>query len=252
MNLVMIQARMGSTRLPGKVLKTLSGKSQLQQMVERLRLCRSEVDLMLVTSDLPQDDVLAEAAAGLSLPVFRGSEWDVLSRFADAARSLNLSDADVVVRVTADCPLHHGEVLDFALEQHKAHTLDYFTNSFAPHYEDGFDTEVLTARLLFEAAEQATLLSQREHVTPFLKDSGHYLCGYRKFIPEYRCKLSVDTPADFALAEAIFSRFPNNTFGMKDVLRLLESEPELLHLNAESAINAGYAKSLENDRVLTP
>ena len=116
-------------------------------MVERLGLCRSEVDLMLVTSDLPQDDVLAEAAAGLSLPVFRGSEWDVPSRFADAARRINLPHADVVVRVTADSPLPPGELWAFALAQPQPHNLGDFPHSFDPTYSDRLLAEGSNARL---------------------------------------------------------------------------------------------------------
>ena len=155
----------------------------------------------------------------------------------------------MIFRVTADCPLHHEDVVRFAVDHLQRHELDYFSNSFAPHYEDGCDTEVFLFGALEQAWKEAKLESQREHVTPYLKDSGKFLCGYKKFNPDYKFKLSVDTPEDHAAVEGIFRRFTNgNLFSVNEVVALLHREPQLLDANRNSVINAGYAKSLANDK----
>jgi spore coat polysaccharide biosynthesis protein SpsF len=245
---IFIQARMGSSRLPGKVLKSLAGKPQLQHLLDRLGKYTSEKKVHVVTSDLPLDDAIEKYCQEHNVSCLRGSEWDVLDRFYQAAVKLNANADDVVVRITADCPLHHESVVDFALNEFEKNQVDYFTNSFAPDFEDGCDTEVFRFHSLEKAANEAKLLSQREHVTPYIKDSGLFRCAYQKCFVDYTHKLSVDTEADHALAETIFQSFPSNQFTIKEVLELLRNKPELLQLNKESVINAGYAKSLANDK----
>ncbi len=245
--LILLQARMGSTRLPGKVLKPLAGKKQLQHIIDRLGIFA--VNIIVATSDLPGDDAIQAFCIDNNLKFFRGSESDVLDRFYQAAIKFNAKDNDVLVRITADCPLHHAEVVQFALNEFEQHSLDYFSNSFAPHFEDGCDTEIFRFSTLKKAHEAAKLLSQREHVTPYIKDSGFFLCGYKKYNCDYRFKLSVDTPEDHATVEEIFKTFsPRTDFLIHEVVKLVSEKPELLALNKESIINAGYKKSLENDK----
>lgn len=244
-----IQARMGSTRLPGKVLKPLAGKLQLQHLIDRLGSFSKNGNVTVVTSDLPADQAIEDFCVKNKLNCFRGSENDVLDRFYQAALQLGANDNDAIVRVTADCPLHHEDVVKFALREFETHTLDYFSNSFAPHYEDGCDTEVFRFSALKIAHEKAKLLSQREHVTPFIKDSGIFLCGYKKYNPAYHFKLSVDTIEDHAAVDNIFNAFaPRTDFSIDEVVKLLQQKPELIAVNSASVINAGYAKSLQNDK----
>lgn len=247
--LIFVQARMGSTRLPGKVLKSLAGKPQLQHLLERLGEFTGSGSVVVVTSTETADDAIEQFCAEQEVKCFRGSEQDVLDRFYKAALANNASDETVIVRVTADCPLHHEEVVRFAIDQMQRHELDYFSNSFAPHYEDGCDTEVFTFAALRTAWTQANLASQREHVTPFIKDSGLFLCGYKKFDTRYRFKLSIDTPEDHAAVGNIFKSFDaKKRFTIGDVIDLLEKQPSLIEANKNSVINEGYAKSLANDR----
>lgn len=245
--LILLQARMGSTRLPGKVLKPLAGKLQLQHIIDRLGIFA--VNIIVATSDLPADDAIETFCINNKLKFFRGSENDVLDRFYQAALKFDAKDNDILVRITADCPLHHAEVIQFALNEFEQHSLDYFSNSFAPHFEDGCDTEVFRFSTLKKAHESAKLHSQREHVTPYIKDSGFFLCGYKKYDPDYHFKLSVDTIEDHAAVEAIFKTFaPRTDFLIHEVVKLVTERPELLAVNKDSVINAGYLKSLENDK----
>ncbi len=246
---IFIQARMGSTRLPGKVLKPLAGKPQLEQLIERLGSYTARGYVTIVTSTQPADDAIEAYCRANQLNAFRGSENDVLERFYLAAVKEGATAGDIIVRITADCPLHHKDVVKFALDEFTAHTLDYFSNSFAPHYEDGCDTEVFRFSALERAHKEAKLLSQREHVTPYIKDSGLFLCGYKKYDPRYTFKLSVDTPEDHQAVENVFSAFaPRTDFSIHEVVELLEKDPGLIAANKESVINAGYLKSLQNDK----
>jgi spore coat polysaccharide biosynthesis protein SpsF len=249
MNVVIIQARLGSSRLPGKVLKDIFGKPQLLRLCERIAGAKKVDKLVVATTDLAIDDPIDIFCRQHNIACSRGSEWDVLDRYIKAADLLQLNDRDTIIRITADCPLHSAEVIDFAIENFNDHKLDYFSNSFAPHYEDGCDTEVFGLGVLREAWGEATLLSQREHVTPFVKDSGRFLCGYKKFDERYRFKLSVDTPEDFETVEGIFRHFsPRTDFTVREIIDLLETHPEMLEANRNSVINSGYAKSLQNDK----
>lgn len=247
MTIILLQARMGSTRLPGKVLMPLAGKPQLQHIIDRLGAFAENT--VVATSDLPGDDAIEAFCIQHKLKFFRGNEADVLDRFYRAAVSLQAKENDILVRITADCPLHHADVIQFALREFESHSLGYFSNSFAPHYEDGCDTEVFRFSVLKKAHEAANLLSQREHVTPYIKDSGIFLCGYKKYDPEYRFKLSVDTPEDHEAVENIFKAFaPRTDFSIHEVVKLLKEKPELIAANKESVINSGYLKSLQNDK----
>lgn len=250
--LLLIQARMGSSRLPGKVLKPLAGKPQLQHLFDRLGRYTGAGQVIVVTSTEPADDAIEKYCAEQEVKCFRGSEQDVLDRYYQAARKFGAAAGSTIVRITADCPLHHEDVVRFALGEFERHELDYFSNSFAPHYEDGCDTEVFRFEALERAWKEADLASQREHVTPFIKDAGHFLCGYKKYDTRYRYKLSVDTPEDHAAVEGIFNAFSGRyDFTIHEVADLLQAHPELLQANQGSVINAGYAKSLREDKKIS-
>lgn len=245
-----IQARLGSTRLPGKVLRELAnGLTMLAFQMERLRRSAEVAEFVVATSDAPSDDPLAAYCAELGVRCVRGSEQDVLGRFARVADLL--PEAKSIVRLTADCVLHHGAVVDNVVRGYKALSLDYFSNSnYEPLViEDGFDVEVFSREALLRADAQATLRSDREHVTPYIKNSGLFRCGWMNTVPGYRHKLSVDTLEDFALANTIIAAFhPRRDFTMQEVLKALEANPEWLELNKGSIPNSGYLKSLKEDQ----
>lgn len=160
---VVLQARMGSSRLPGKVLMELAGQPMLMLMLDRLR--RLDLPVVVATSTLERDDPVAEAAEAAGYAVARGSEHDVLERFIEA---VSHTESDHVVRLTADCPLIDPALVLAAVELAMATGADYVSNSLVRTYPDGLDVEVLTRAALEDAAVEADLPDEREHVTPFV------------------------------------------------------------------------------------
>lgn len=249
MNLLIIQARMGSTRLPGKVLQKIQDKTILEHLVERISPAQKVDQWIVATTTNKEDDVLAAFCQERGWNVYRGSDWDVLDRFYQACQLF--SGVDQVVRVTSDCPLHHHEVIDFALTEYMERGVTYFSNSnHEPDYlEDGFDVEVFSYEALAEAWKKANLMSEREHVTPYIKKASYFTHAWKKYDAGYNYKLSVDTADDFKAAELIFQHFSGQPlFTMQDVIELLLKRPEIIEYNRHSVINSGYQKSLKEDR----
>jgi spore coat polysaccharide biosynthesis protein SpsF len=250
MNLLIIQARMGSSRLPGKVLHKIKGHTLLE--IQHLRIKESKLidEIVIATTTSKEDDIIEEFCASLNIHCFRGSEQDVLDRYYQAAKK---HEATNVIRVTSDCPLHHYTVIDFVVKEYLQSEKGYFSNSnFEPDYlEDGFDVEVFSFYALKIAWQEAKLLSEREHVTPYIKNSGKFSCGWKKYNTTYNFKLSVDTQNDFEAVSSIFNSFDSITdFGMEEVISLLSENPNILKINKESVINSGYIKSIKNDKTL--
>jgi len=248
MNIAIIQARMGSTRLPGKVLRRIKEYTLLELQQMRIAACTSLDEIVIATTTNAEDDAISEFCSQKKINCYRGSDWDVLDRFYQAALPYHPTN---VIRLTSDCPLHHHEVVDFVIDEYLKSGKDYFSNSNnEPDFlEDGFDVEVFSFNALKTAWEEAKKLSEREHVTPYIKYSGNFSCGWKKFNQDYQYKLSVDSPADFKMVETIFNSFSSVTeFGMNEVVKLLQEKPEILEINKESKINSGYFKSLENDK----
>jgi len=248
MNLLIIQARMGSTRLPGKVLMEINGKTILENLIDRVSPARKIDKLLVATTTNTEDDAIAAFCQKKGVACSRGSDWDVLDRFYQAAKPLHPTN---IVRVTSDCPLHHHSVVDFVVGEYEKAGCDYLSNSnHEPTViEDGFDTEVFSFRALEIAWQEAKMLSEREHVTPYIKNSGKFKCGWRRFDARYKYKLSVDSPNDFKVVAKIFDALKAKPgFGMNEVVELLESNPELAAMNKDSVANSGYRTSLDNDK----
>lgn len=248
MNLLIIQARMGSTRLPGKVLKTIKGIPLLEIQQMRIRPAKLVDEIIIATTTNPEDDAIEQFCNDKNIQCSRGSDWDVLDRYYNAAKKYNPAN---IIRVTSDCPLHHHSVVDFVIDEYLRSGKDYFSNSnHEPDFlEDGFDVEVFSFKALETAWQEAKLLSEREHVTPYIKNSGRFSCDWKKYNQAYHYKLSVDSENDFKAAETIFNAFDSITdFGMNEVLELLKDRPEILELNKDSIINSGYIKSIQNDK----
>lgn len=248
MNLAIIQARMGSTRFPGKVLKKIKDKTLLQHLLERIEKSKKIDELIVATTTTKIDNQIENFCNEKKIKCFRGSENDVLDRFYKAVLFFNRTP-ETILRVTADCPLHHSEVIDFCVSEFYKQKTDYFSNSNQlPILEDGCDTEVFTFSALETAWKEAKKKSEREHVTPYIKNSEKFKCIYKKFHPDYNFKLSVDNENDFKTVSEIFNYFyPNEFFTINDIVMLLKRHPEILMHNKSSIINEGYKKSLEND-----
>lgn len=230
-----IQARMGSTRLPGKVMKRLAGETVLAHVIKRVAAC-PEVNLVVVaTTNLTQDDAIAAESAKNNALVFRGSESDVLARYYGAATD---AEADIVVRVTSDCPLFDPDVLSRMLRQFlaaNAGEVDYLSNSLERSFPRGLDAEVFTFAALKKAFCNATKDYEREHVTPYLyQHPGKFaLRNYANDNDLSFHRWTLDTADDFLLIDEIYKRLGTNggIFSTESVLQLFEQYPELLSIN---------------------
>lgn len=243
-----IQARAGSTRLPGKVFKTIAGKPMLAHMIERVQKAKKLNAVVLATSDAPADDATAALGESCGVPVFRGNELDVLDRFYNAAKH---AGAEAVVRLTGDCVLHDPQVIDEVIERFLEKKVDY--TSTPANYPEGLDTEVFSLASLERAWREAKLPSEREHVTPYIKNhpelfsiDGRWVSGAGD---NSTIHWSVDTQADFDFASAVYAHlYPHNaSFTKNDVLALLARQPVLLDINKGGTGFEGLHKSLKED-----
>lgn len=232
---IIVQARMTSTRLPGKVLKTVSDKTLLEYQIERLRRVRRADEIVIATTINDTDDPIAKLCHSLGVPCYRGSEHDVLARYYEAAK---LHHADVVVRVTSDCPVIDPMVVDETIRFYIDHGLvyDYVSNALTQSYPYGMATEVFSFRVLEEAHREARTEPEREHVTPFIYTRpARYRIGHMVH-PENHShhRWTVDTPEDFDLVKRIIEAlYPvKPAFDTQDILALLERHPEWVAINA--------------------
>lgn len=225
-----IQARLGSSRLPGKVLLDLAGEPMLARVVERVQRAELIDDFVIATTNESRDDPLVELCGARGWAVHRGSENDVLDRYHGAAKA---SDADVVVRITSDCPLLSADVLDRVVARFlKTPTLDYVSNTQDPRtFPRGLDVEVMSASALERAWTEDKDPAWREHVTPYIYRSGRFeLASVVNDIDFSAQRWTVDTPEDYAFAKAVYDELPAD-FEWTDVLALLERRPDIQALN---------------------
>jgi spore coat polysaccharide biosynthesis protein SpsF len=226
-----IQARMGSTRLPGKVLKDIEGETMLARVVNRVRRSRLIDELLVATTDERSDDVVVKECQRCAVAVFRGSEKDVLDRYFRAAQ---LAKADIVVRITSDCPLIDPEIADKVVEAFLESRPEYASNTLARTYPRGLDTEVITLSALGRAWQDARTTPQRTHVTPYIYEHPalFQLLSVTGDADHSGHRWTVDTHEDLELIRAIYARLRDNpAFVWRDVLALLDREPQLIELN---------------------
>ena len=242
MIVAIIQARMGSSRFPGKTLADLAGRPMLARVVERVRRAGAVDKVVVATSTAALDDPIAEFCAQERIPCFRGSENDVLERFYEAAKE---HSADVVVRITADCPLIDPGVIDRVIERFRRGDCDYASNALRYSYPDGLDTEVFSMAALQQACREAKKPSEREHVTPYLRSEKFRALNVENESPGEPQRWTVDHPADLEFVRAVYAAFEGKTdFRYREVLELLKARPELAATQTETITNEGYYRSL--------
>jgi spore coat polysaccharide biosynthesis protein SpsF len=230
-----VQARMGSSRLPRKVLKDLGGATVLDRVLNRLGRSWLIQESVVATTIEPADDAIVEHCERTGRKVFRGSEQDVLDRYYQAAKYVN---ADVVVRITSDCPVIDPEVTDATVHAFLDRHADYASNVLVRTYPRGLDTEVMTVQALERAWRESTKPYQREHVTPYIYENPQEfkLHGIENDTDCSRHRWTVDTPEDLQLLRAIYERFGGrDDFGWREVLKLVESDPSLAEINRHIA-----------------
>lgn len=228
-----VQARMGSTRLPGKVLKQVNGKPLLQYQIERMKRSKLINDLVIATTEQDLEEPILELCTKLDVAVYRGSENDVLDRYYGAAQKYN---ADVIVRMTSDCPLIDPIIIDRVIQLYLDNEYDYVSNTQIRSFPRGMDTEVFSIMRLAEAQFNAKKEYEREHVTPYFymnpdKYSIGQLVNKEQDTSHYR--LTVDTEEDLKLISILLKElYPKNqSFGLDLILDKLKKEPNLAEIN---------------------
>lgn len=246
-----IQARMTSTRLPGKVMKKVLGRPLLSYLIERVRCCKGIKDIIFATTLNPEDDSIATFGSNEGVNVFRGSENNVLERFYEAA---TMFDARHIMRVTADCPLIDPDILYMLIEYYFAESFNYVSNCVHPTLPDGLDAEIFNFETLDYSYKHALLPSELEHVTPYIRSHPEiFKIGnwtYHEDLSQLRW--TVDEPEDFEFVrQVIEALYPvNRDFRMNDVLELVQQRPDLARINTHITRNEGLLKSLSEDKKL--
>ncbi len=222
---------MGSTRLPGKVLKDIQGRTMLARVVRRASRSALIDKVVVATTENKADDLILSECESLGVPAFRGSEYDVLDRYYQAAKS---HSADCVVRITSDCPLIDHEVIDCIVQAFLDKRPDYASNTLASTYPRGLDTEVFSFGTLYRARQEAVEDFQHVHVTPYIYQHPERFkilsVTAKQIWSHYRW--TVDTQEDLNLVRAIYKKIDrDDDFSWRDVLELLEREPEMAKIN---------------------
>lgn len=249
--LAMIQARCGSTRLPGKVLKDLQGKTALERVIDRVSKAKLVDEVMVVTSLNIEDLPIVKLVSSLGSRVFAGSSLDVLDRYYQAAKLL---EPKYIIRITADCPVFDHQVLDMAIESLKPGT--EYLGMLSETFPDGLDLEIIAFSALKTAWKSARLASEREHVTMYIKNNREQFQ-----IQDFICPLgnlhdqrwTIDEPEDYQFIKALYDHFaPQWDFSMEEIFLYLKEHPEIREINRGLVRNEGLLKSLANDRIVEP
>lgn len=243
-----VQARMSSSRLPSKVLLPLAGKPVLAHVIERLRSCKSLDDIVLATTIESEDDVIEQWCNTSCVNCFRGSLNDVLGRYYQAATYYK---ADVIVRITADCPLIDSMIVDEVVEGFLAGNFDAY--SLAGEFPDGLDCQVFSHSAIKQAWLEAKLPSEREHVGPYIEKTHpeqFKIGSLEKFSGLSHHRWTLDEPRDYEFLQVVFARLYKEDvlFRTSEVLALMEREPDLMQINSGIIRNEGYLKSLKAER----
>lgn len=236
--IAIVQARMGSTRLPNKVMKPINGVPMIELLLARLSRSKEVDKIVVATSVDATNQPLAEHVRALGYGCEQGSESDVLERYVQAARA---HQAEVVVRITGDCPLVDPGLVDECIRRFRAANVDYFSNTNPPSYPDGLDIEVVTLAALERAMEESSKPYDREHVTPYVRESGRFNTANMQNSEDLSAlRWTVDEQADFDVVRNVFEHFaPEICFTWEKTLGLQRSQPKLFEANLDLIRNEG-------------
>lgn len=231
-----IEARMTSTRLPGKVMMDCVGKPMMHRLIERVKRSQLIETIAISTTTNASDDILEECAKELGIACFRGSEENVVERVVG---SMAAHGAEVVVQLTGDCPLLDPQIIDQLIRLYLANSFDYVSNTIVRSYPRGLDCQVVSFETLSKSLEMATDVAQLEHVCLSIYENPEHFSLYNLQAPPELCypdqRWTLDTPEDYQFLTAIFEAlYPSSpTFSSVEVLNYLTKNPEVLHLNRE-------------------
>ncbi len=242
-----IQARMSSTRLPGKVMMTLDKKNPvLYYVISQLRHSKLLNKIVIATTNLYEDDKIVEFAQNAGIDYFRGSDNDVLDRYYQCAKKFSFS---TIVRITSDNPLIDPEIVDKTIEKFHSNSYDYVTNTLPRTFPYGTETEVFTFEALQIAWNRAKKPSEREHVTPYFYNNPDKFkianLSYSKNVSFLRW--TVDKQTDLELVRTIISKIKKTPILMVDIINLLTKEPQLIDINRDHVLDEGHLKSLKTN-----
>jgi spore coat polysaccharide biosynthesis protein SpsF len=247
--LAIIQARFGSTRLPGKVLKKINAKSLLEIGLNRISKSKKIDKIVVATTDNRIDEAIVDEVKKLGFDYFRGSEKDVLDRFYKTAL---LYKPQWIVRITSDCPLIDSILIDQVIEFTFNNNVDYGANILEERFPDGQDIEVFTFEALEKAWQESQLFSDREHVTPYIRRNSTFFnenkfrsSNFYSSIDYSNVRMTVDEPEDFTVIENLINSLGLEKKWEEYVLYMMEND--LTKINSKIIRNEGYLKSLKND-----
>lgn len=250
-NLAIIQARMGASRLPNKVLMELEGKPVLWHVIHRVKKSKLIDEVVVATTYQKADLEIVKFCAESGIRVFAGSENDVLDRYYQVAK---LFRPDNVIRITADCPLHDFHIIDQVIKKHISENNDYTSNTMEETFPDGLDCEIMKFSILKEIWKKAVLYSEREHVTQYILKNNKYKknCLINTTYKGDE-RWTLDTEKDYEFIKRIFTELyiENQEFTSKDIYDLLDAKPEIRNINGGLVRNEGLLKSIRNDYIVT-
>ncbi|MFH1847095.1 MAG: glycosyltransferase family protein [Candidatus Omnitrophota bacterium] len=246
-----IQARMGATRLPGKVLLKVLDKTILEYVIERVSKAES-VDRIIVATTISRQDLdIVKLASTIGVSVFCGSESDVLDRYYQTAR---LFEAEHIIRITSDCPLIDPGIIDMVVNHYFETGAQYCSNVLKETFPDGLDVEVFDFKSLKRSWEKAELLSEREHVTSYIRKNPEvFKLKNVESTNDYSGKRwTLDCPEDYSFIKSVIENlYPvNPNFNFSDILNFLDNNADIEQYNKDIIRNEGYIKSLANDKNL--
>lgn len=231
-----IEARMTSTRLPGKVMLEAAGKPMLEHIVERLKLVKSIDEIVIATTENPTDDLMEEFAERLKIKVYRGDEDNVMSRVIEAGK---FAKADVIVEITGDCPIIDHEIIDQTIQVYKHNSVDYVSNNNIRSYPDGMDVQVFALEKLVESSKMTNDSLDQEHVTLHIRNNPELFSRINLhstpelYLPDLG--LTLDEKEDYILLKKIIEYFYDNDnpyFLCSEVIQYLKENPDLIEINS--------------------
>ena len=253
MNIILItQARTGSSRLPNKVLKKIKNKTLLEIHLDRIKEVKNISKIIVATTIKKEDDIIENEAKRLDVSFSRGSENDVLDRFYQAVK---MNKPDLVVRLTSDCPLIDPVLIDAVIEKAIVEKVDYCSNTLIESFPDGQDIEVFTFKALEKAWENSVLISEREHVTPYIKKNSSFFkksiftaFSYESNLSQYsKVRMTVDEPNDLITIEKLIEKLGVNA-KWHEYSELYIKTKSIFDLNSEIVRNEGYLKSINKEK----
>jgi len=244
---IILQARTGSKRLPGKTLSKIEGKFLIWHIINRLKKVKSVDQIILATTKKTEDDILEKIGLQNNIFIFRGNSNNVLKRYYHCAKKF---DADPIIRITGDCPLLDPLLIDQMIEFYLTHNYDYVSNTIKPTYPDGLDVEIFSFKILEKLMNKVSKQSDKEHVTSYIIENikDFKVFNYENKTDLSDIRLTVDEKQDLKLIRKIFSLLqPKIIFSLNDIMKIINQNPKIIEMNKGIFRNEGYFISKNAD-----